>query len=132
MFGSSNHRDNVVGKMISLYLSNQSQFDDHTIHLLFSANRWEKRSLILLGYFGYTMRLLLRLSPNPRYIRLLILDAYGIVSRDLHYNKMYTKIHRCPQCSKSTCIKSTSRKEATFEVKEDDPKAKKIEGVNHV
>ncbi|MFS7966398.1 putative dTMP kinase [Helianthus anomalus] len=52
--------------MISSYLSNQSQFDDHTIHLLFSANRWEKRSLILLGYFGYTMRLLLRLSPNPR------------------------------------------------------------------
>ncbi|KAJ0568877.1 putative dTMP kinase [Helianthus annuus] len=71
MFSSSNHRDNVVGKMISSYLSNQSQFDDHTIHLLFSANRWEKRhvicrSLILLGYFGYTMRLLLRLSPNPR------------------------------------------------------------------
>ncbi|MFS7944041.1 putative dTMP kinase [Helianthus anomalus] len=57
--------------MISSYLSNQSQFDDHTTHLLFSANRWEKRpvicrSLILLGYFGYTMRLLLRLSPNPR------------------------------------------------------------------
>ncbi|MFS8025838.1 putative dTMP kinase [Helianthus anomalus] len=48
--------------MISLYLSNQSQFDNHTTHLLFSANRWEKRpvicrSLILLGYFGYTMRL---------------------------------------------------------------------------
>lgn len=36
-------RDTAVGKMISSYLSNQSQLDDHTIHLLFSANRWEKR-----------------------------------------------------------------------------------------
>ncbi|KAM3710629.1 hypothetical protein ACJW31_01G044700 [Castanea mollissima] len=32
--------------MISSYLSNKSQLDDHTIHLLFSANRWEKRSLM--------------------------------------------------------------------------------------
>ncbi|TQD98103.1 hypothetical protein C1H46_016225 [Malus baccata] len=32
--------------MISSYLSNESQLDDHTIHLLFSANRWEKRSLM--------------------------------------------------------------------------------------
>ncbi|XP_071706954.1 thymidylate kinase-like [Rutidosis leptorrhynchoides] len=39
-------RDTVVGKMISSYLLNQSQLDDHTIHLLFSANRWEKRSLM--------------------------------------------------------------------------------------
>ncbi|MFS7980899.1 putative dTMP kinase [Helianthus anomalus] len=28
--------------MISGYLSNESQLDDHTIHLLFSANRCEK------------------------------------------------------------------------------------------
>ncbi|CAI9106061.1 OLC1v1005119C1 [Oldenlandia corymbosa var. corymbosa] len=35
-----------VGLMISSYLSNQSQLDDHAIHLLFSANRWEKRSLM--------------------------------------------------------------------------------------
>ncbi|KAJ0464973.1 putative dTMP kinase [Helianthus annuus] len=39
-------RDTAVGKMISAYLSNESQLDDHTIHLLFSANRWEKRSLM--------------------------------------------------------------------------------------
>nr|KAJ0224135.1 hypothetical protein LSAT_V11C200084490 [Lactuca sativa] len=39
-------RDTAVGKMISSYLTNQSQLDDHTIHLLFSANRWEKRSLM--------------------------------------------------------------------------------------
>lgn len=36
-------RTTSVGQMISSYLSNESQLDDHTIHLLFSANRWEKR-----------------------------------------------------------------------------------------
>ena len=36
-------RTTSVGQMISSYLSNKSQLDDHTIHLLFSANRWEKR-----------------------------------------------------------------------------------------
>ncbi|PNX88776.1 thymidylate kinase, partial [Trifolium pratense] len=39
-------RTTNVGQMISAYLSNASQLDDHTIHLLFSANRWEKRSLM--------------------------------------------------------------------------------------
>ncbi|KAE8776914.1 Thymidylate kinase [Hordeum vulgare] len=38
-------RDTSVGKMISAYLANESQLDDRTIHLLFSANRWEKRSV---------------------------------------------------------------------------------------
>ncbi|KAL8161333.1 hypothetical protein V2J09_012822 [Rumex salicifolius] len=37
-------RSTSVGSMISSYLTNNSQLDDHTIHLLFSANRWEKRS----------------------------------------------------------------------------------------
>lgn len=36
-------RTTSVGQMISSYLSNESQLDDHTVHLLFSANRWEKR-----------------------------------------------------------------------------------------
>ncbi|KAK4363191.1 hypothetical protein RND71_018432 [Anisodus tanguticus] len=36
-------RNTGVGQMISSYLANQSQLDDHAIHLLFSANRWEKR-----------------------------------------------------------------------------------------
>lgn len=36
-------RTTSVGQMISSYLSNQSQLDDRAIHLLFSANRWEKR-----------------------------------------------------------------------------------------
>ncbi|GMI66135.1 ZEUS1, ARABIDOPSIS THALIANA THYMIDYLATE KINASE.1, ARABIDOPSIS THALIANA THYMIDYLATE KINASE.2 [Hibiscus trionum] len=39
-------RTTSVGQMISAYLSNNSQLDDHTIHLLFSANRWEKRSMM--------------------------------------------------------------------------------------
>ncbi|XP_021296490.1 thymidylate kinase isoform X1 [Herrania umbratica] len=39
-------RTTSVGQMISAYLTNNSQLDDHTIHLLFSANRWEKRSLM--------------------------------------------------------------------------------------
>jgi dTMP kinase len=40
-------RNTNVGQMISSYLSNKSQLDDHTIHLLFSANRWEKRFVML-------------------------------------------------------------------------------------
>ncbi|KAH0650831.1 hypothetical protein KY289_031070 [Solanum tuberosum] len=39
-------RNTGVGQMISSYLANKSQLDDHAIHLLFSANRWEKRSLM--------------------------------------------------------------------------------------
>lgn len=39
-------RNTGVGQMISSYLTNESQLEDHAIHLLFSANRWEKRSLM--------------------------------------------------------------------------------------
>ncbi|GJN33251.1 hypothetical protein PR202_gb21829 [Eleusine coracana subsp. coracana] len=39
-------RGTSVGQMISAYLANESQLDDRTIHLLFSANRWEKRGLM--------------------------------------------------------------------------------------
>ncbi|XP_026453408.1 thymidylate kinase-like isoform X2 [Papaver somniferum] len=39
-------RNTCVGQMISSYLSNKSELDDRTIHLLFSANRWEKRTLM--------------------------------------------------------------------------------------
>ncbi|KAJ3673919.1 hypothetical protein LUZ60_005911 [Juncus effusus] len=39
-------RTTAVGLMISSYLANESQLDDRTIHLLFSANRWEKRALM--------------------------------------------------------------------------------------
>ncbi|KAI4938149.1 hypothetical protein J4E85_000588 [Alternaria conjuncta] len=34
-------RTTPIGKMINSYLSGQSEQDDHVIHLLFSANRWE-------------------------------------------------------------------------------------------
>ncbi|GES65715.1 thymidylate kinase [Aspergillus terreus] len=34
-------RTTAIGKMIDSYLRAQSQLDDHSIHLLFSANRWE-------------------------------------------------------------------------------------------
>ncbi|KAK6789732.1 hypothetical protein RDI58_013532 [Solanum bulbocastanum] len=33
-------------QVISSYLANKAQLDDHAIHLLFSANRWEKRLLM--------------------------------------------------------------------------------------
>lgn len=36
-------RNTGVGQMISSYLTNDSQLNDQAIHLLFSANRWEKR-----------------------------------------------------------------------------------------
>ncbi|KAI9370744.1 thymidylate kinase-domain-containing protein [Aspergillus egyptiacus] len=34
-------RTTSIGKLIDEYLRGQSQLDDHAIHLLFSANRWE-------------------------------------------------------------------------------------------
>lgn len=34
-------RTTPIGKMISSYLSGQTQQEDHVVHLLFSANRWE-------------------------------------------------------------------------------------------
>ncbi|KAF8511817.1 thymidylate kinase-domain-containing protein [Hysterangium stoloniferum] len=34
-------RTTAIGKMIDNYLRSQSDLDDHAIHLLFSANRWE-------------------------------------------------------------------------------------------
>ncbi|KAJ2610169.1 Thymidylate kinase [Coemansia sp. RSA 1365] len=34
-------RTTTIGKMIDEYLTQKTQLDDHAIHLLFSANRWE-------------------------------------------------------------------------------------------
>lgn len=34
-------RTTSIGQMIGGYLSGQSEQEDHVIHLLFSANRWE-------------------------------------------------------------------------------------------
>ncbi|KAG6331513.1 hypothetical protein ID866_7577 [Astraeus odoratus] len=39
-------RTTTIGKMIDAYLRSQSDLDDHAIHLLFSANRWELASSI--------------------------------------------------------------------------------------
>ncbi|PKA46704.1 dTMP kinase [Apostasia shenzhenica] len=39
-------RSTNIGKIISSYLTDNSQLDDQTVHLLFSANRWEKRWLM--------------------------------------------------------------------------------------
>eukprot|EP00249_Psilotum_nudum_P006230 c19566_g1_i1 orf=272-916(+) len=39
-------RTTAVGQTISSYLSSKAELDDNTIHLLFSANRWEKRFLM--------------------------------------------------------------------------------------
>lgn len=34
-------RTTPIGRMIGEYLAGQSEQEDHVIHLLFSANRWE-------------------------------------------------------------------------------------------
>ena len=36
-------RTTAIGKMINAYLTSQADIDDAAVHLLFSANRWEKR-----------------------------------------------------------------------------------------
>ncbi|KAJ3744749.1 P-loop containing nucleoside triphosphate hydrolase protein [Lentinula detonsa] len=40
-------RSTPIGKMIDAYLRSQSDLDDHVVHLLFSANRWELASTII-------------------------------------------------------------------------------------
>ena len=36
-------RDTTIGTMINAYLTKSEELDDRAVHLLFSANRWEKR-----------------------------------------------------------------------------------------
>jgi dTMP kinase len=36
-------RTSKIGTMIDQYLKSATDLDDHTIHLLFSSNRWEAR-----------------------------------------------------------------------------------------
>lgn len=40
-------RTTAIGKMIDSYLGSQTDIDDAAVHLLFSANRWEKREALL-------------------------------------------------------------------------------------
>ncbi|XP_036609150.1 thymidylate kinase [Trichosurus vulpecula] len=39
-------RSTEIGKLLSSYLEKKSSMEDHTVHLLFSANRWEQVPLI--------------------------------------------------------------------------------------
>ena len=39
-------RETDIGRLISAYLEKASEIDDSAVHLLFSANRWEKRQAI--------------------------------------------------------------------------------------
>ncbi|PUZ73144.1 hypothetical protein GQ55_2G451100 [Panicum hallii var. hallii] len=55
-------RGTSVGQMISAYLANESQLDDRTVHLLFSANRWEKRALMESKLLGGTTLIVDRYS----------------------------------------------------------------------
>ncbi|KAL8648569.1 MAG: hypothetical protein Q9210_004912 [Variospora velana] len=43
---SVKHRNTSIGQSISSYLKGDSQQEDHVIHLLFSANRWEAAAQI--------------------------------------------------------------------------------------
>lgn len=38
---TTSDRTTAVGRMINDYLQGAAQIEDHVIHLLFSANRWE-------------------------------------------------------------------------------------------
>lgn len=40
-------RTTPIGKMIDAYLQNKSNMEDHALHLLFSANRWEARDAMV-------------------------------------------------------------------------------------
>ncbi|XP_004868554.1 thymidylate kinase isoform X3 [Heterocephalus glaber] len=39
-------RSTEIGKLLSSYLEKKSELEDHSVHLLFSANRWEQVPLI--------------------------------------------------------------------------------------
>lgn len=41
-------RGTAIGKQINAYLSQAEELDDRAVHLLFSANRWEKRCVLEL------------------------------------------------------------------------------------
>uniref|UniRef100_A0AAQ4Q009 Thymidylate kinase n=1 Tax=Gasterosteus aculeatus aculeatus TaxID=481459 RepID=A0AAQ4Q009_GASAC len=43
---TSTYRSTTIGQLISAYLEKKSDLEDHTVHLLFSANRWERVPLM--------------------------------------------------------------------------------------
>ncbi|THG14065.1 hypothetical protein TEA_017315 [Camellia sinensis var. sinensis] len=71
-------RNTGVGQMISSYLANKSELDDHAIHLLFSANRWEKRFVSMSHALCYVLLLQRSLMENKlRSGTTLIVDRYS-------------------------------------------------------
>jgi dTMP kinase len=40
-------RDTAIGGQLNAYLARAAELDDHAVHLLFAANRWEKKADIL-------------------------------------------------------------------------------------
>ena len=58
-------RTTAVGKQLNAYLTSAEELDDHAVHLLFSANRWEKRC----GRRAAALSLSLSLSRAPRAAR---------------------------------------------------------------
>lgn len=58
-------RSTAIGKTIDSYLQGKSEIDDHAIHLMFSANRWEMRySNYVLSKLRPRLQCLARIFPN--------------------------------------------------------------------
>lgn len=57
-------RTTTIGQMINAYLTNATELDDHTIHLLFSANRWERHSAIVSALSEGTHIVMDRYAPS--------------------------------------------------------------------
>ncbi|NP_001307834.1 thymidylate kinase isoform 6 [Homo sapiens] len=58
-------RSTEIGKLLSSYLQKKSDVEDHSVHLLFSANRWEQ-VFILVAQTGVQWGDLGSLQPTPR------------------------------------------------------------------
>ncbi|XP_048055617.1 thymidylate kinase isoform X1 [Megalobrama amblycephala] len=63
-------RTTKIGQLISSYLEKKSNLEDHTVHLLFSANRWEMVQS-LFSYFRPLMKQKLEQGIN------LVVDRYA-------------------------------------------------------
>ncbi len=44
-------RETAIGSIINKYLTKEIELDDRSVHLLFSANRWERRYVRFLIFF---------------------------------------------------------------------------------
>jgi dTMP kinase len=73
--------------MIDSYLQSKTEMDDHAIHLLFSANRWEK-AYAAICLPRRSQRDLLLLNLFRKYIRDTIAQGYTIVCDRYYYSGM--------------------------------------------